>query len=116
MKTSISEIKLIKLVNGENLIGKVELEDEDTVEIKEVLEYHSVTTERGPIITCSDWIPFCNVDEQFVIPRRHIIVMAPINEVLENIYSNFLDEIVTGNDEYLESLRSANAEKKKNYN
>jgi len=80
---------LVKLVNGAELIGRVEDEDPNWIRIDEPLELRTVTkeTQYGPRDDSSlaPWIMFAN-QKTFSIPRDKVLTISTISKELDNYY------------------------------
>ena len=74
---------LVKLVNGAELIGRVEDEDPNWIRIDEPLELRTVTkeTQYGPRDDSSlaPWIMFAN-QKSFAIPRDKVLTITSISK------------------------------------
>jgi len=94
---NVLNIKILKLLNGEEVIGEVEVIS-DNVTIKNPLRVVVMPsmTEQIPKIGFSPWAPF-SVDTKFVIDKSNVLtIMNPITEFLTQ-YRNAFSSIVTPN-------------------
>ena len=87
---------LVKLVNGAELIGRVEDEDPNWIRIDEPLELRTVTkeTQYGPRDDSSlaPWIMFAN-QKSFAIPRDKVLTITSISKELDSYYDVILRQI-----------------------
>ena len=87
---------LVKLVNGAELIGRVEDEDPNGIRIDEPLELRTVTkeTQYGPRDDSSlaPWIMFAN-QKSFAIPRDKVLTITSISKELDSYYDVILRQI-----------------------
>jgi hypothetical protein len=88
-------IKLVKLLNGEEIIGEVQ-DSTNTINIKNPLRIVIMPSmsEQVPKIGFSPWAPFSK-DTEFSIDKSNIItIMNPIDEFLSQ-YKQSFSQIVT---------------------
>ena len=87
---------LVKLINGAELIGRVEDEDPNWIRIDEPLELRTVTkeTQYGPRDDSSlaPWIMFAN-QKSFAIPRDKVLTITSISKELDSYYDVILRQI-----------------------
>ena len=93
------EYKLIKLIDGTELVGQISVSDNDKfLRIEEPLQLKTVakTTQFGARDDSSlaPWIPFSN-DKIFSIPKERVITIASINKDLTHYYEVILKRLKT---------------------
>ena len=93
------EYKLIKLIDGTELVGQVSVSDNDKfLRIEEPLQLKTVakSTQFGARDDSSlaPWIPFSN-DKVFSIPKERVITIASINKDLTHYYEVILKRLKT---------------------
>jgi len=93
------EYKLLKLIDGTELVGQVSVSDNDKfLRIEEPLQLKTVakSTQFGARDDSSlaPWIPFSN-DKVFSIPKERVITIASINKDLTHYYEVILKRLKT---------------------
>ena len=93
------EYKLLKLIDGTELVGQVSVSDNDKfLRIEEPLQLKTVakSTQFGARDDSSlaPWIPFSN-DKVFSIPKERVITIASINKDLSHYYEVILKRLKT---------------------
>ena len=93
------EYKLLKLIDGTELVGQVSVSDNDKfLRIEEPLQLKTVakSTQFGARDDSSlaPWIPFSN-DKDFSIPKERVITIASINKDLTHYYEVILKRLKT---------------------
>ena len=94
-----TEYKLIKLIDGTELVGQVSVSNNDKfLRIEEPLQLKTVakSTQFGARDDSSlaPWIPFSN-DKVFSIPKERVITIASINKDLTHYYEVILKRLKT---------------------
>ena len=94
-----AEYKLLKLIDGTELVGQVSVSDNDKfLRIEEPLQLKTVakTTEFGmrDDSSLAPWIPFSS-DKVFSIPKERVITIASINKDLSHYYQVILKRLKT---------------------
>ena len=94
-----AEYKLLKLIDGTELVGQVSVSDNDKfLRIEEPLQLKTVprTTTFGvrDDSSLAPWIPFSN-DKVFSIPKERVITIASINKDLTHYYEVILKRLKT---------------------
>ena len=89
-------VKLIRLINGEELISEVISDGESSITIKNPVRVVVVPTKtdpKMPTVGFAPWVDFSD-DKQFTLDKRHIIViMTPVQEFI-NQYNGMFGGIV----------------------
>ena len=90
-------LKLVKLVDGTELVGQISVSDNDKfLRIEEPLQLKTSTrpTQFGARDDSSlaPWIPFSD-DKSFAIPKERIVTIASINKDLSHYYSVILNRL-----------------------
>ena len=93
------EYKLLKLIDGTELVGQVSVSNNDKfLRIEEPLQLKTVakSTQFGARDDSSlaPWIPFSN-DKVFSIPKERVITIASINKDLTHYYEVILKRLKT---------------------
>ena len=93
------EYKLIKLIDGTELVGQISVSNNDKfLRIEEPLQLKTVakSTQFGARDDSSlaPWIPFSN-DKVFSIPKERVITIASINKDLTHYYEVILKRLKT---------------------
>ena len=84
------EYKIIKLIDGTELVGQISVSDNDKfLRIEEPLQLKTVP-QRTPVGMRDDssltpWLPF-STDKVFSIPKERVITIASINKDLSHYY------------------------------
>ena len=92
-----TEYKLIKLIDGTELVGQISVSDNDKfLRIEEPLQLKTVPRPT-PVGMRDDsslapWLPF-STDTVFSIPKERVITIASINKDLTNYYETILKRI-----------------------
>jgi len=92
-----AEYKLIKLIDGTELVGQISVSDNDKfLRIVEPLQLKTVarTSEFGmrDDSSLAPWLPF-STDKIFSIPKERVITIASINKDLSHYYEVILKRI-----------------------
>ena len=92
-----TEYKLIKLIDGTELVGQVSVSDNDKfLRIEEPLQLKTVA-KANPYGVRDDsslapWLPF-STDKIFSIPKERVITIASINKDLTHYYKAILKRV-----------------------
>lgn len=91
-----SNIKLLKLINGEELLAEVTDEEGSTVKIKNtvrIIMMPSKADPKTPSVGLAPWAEFSE-DKEIVLYKTHILcIMTPIREFI-NQYNSIFGGIV----------------------
>jgi len=92
-----AEYKLIKLIDGTELVGQISVSDNDKfLRIVEPLQLKTVarTSEFGmrDDSSLAPWLPF-STDKIFSIPKERVITIASINKDLSHYYEVILKRL-----------------------
>ena len=94
-----TEYKLIKLIDGTELVGQISVSDNDKfLRIEEPLQLKTVP--RPTAVGMRDdsslapWLPF-STDKIFSIPKERVITIASINKDLSHYYEAILKRLQT---------------------
>ena len=89
------EYKIIKLVNGENIICKMNAIDlSDEYEISSPLQIHTFPqmTKHGPVESCNltHWVQPFSEESEFYIKSSSILLIAPASPGISRYYEQVL--------------------------
>ena len=92
-----TEYKLIKLIDGTELVGQISVSDNDKfLRINEPLQLktvpHPTPVGMRDDSSLTPWLPF-STDKIFAIPKERVITIASINKDLTNYYEIILKRI-----------------------
>jgi len=91
-----TNVKLVRLINGEELISEVISNGESSIIIKNPVRVVVVPTKtdpKTPTVGFAPWVDFSD-DKQFTLDKRHVLVlMSPIQEFV-NQYNGMFGGIV----------------------
>ena len=91
------EYKLIKLIDGTELVGQISVSDNDKfLRIEEPLQLKTVprptTVGMRDDSSLAPWLPF-STDKIFSIPKERVITIASINKDLSHYYEAILKRL-----------------------
>jgi len=91
------EYKLVKLVDGTELVGQISVSDNDKfLRIEEPLQLKTVVRPSDfgmrDDSSLAPWLPF-SVDKVFSIPKERVITIASINKDLSHYYEVILKRL-----------------------
>ena len=94
-----TEYKLIKLIDGTELVGQISVSDNDKfLRIEEPLQLKTVprptTVGMRDDSSLAPWLPF-STDKIFSIPKERVITIASINKDLSHYYEAILKRLQT---------------------
>lgn len=87
-------INLVKLTNGEMIVGDVIDQTDSHLSIKDPLEVKITYLTGAPSIIATFWIPISDKGTIQDIRQQHIIAVAEVNEEIESYYIRSLEKIV----------------------
>lgn len=92
-----TNIKLIKLLNGVDLMAEVTSQTDSIVRIKNPLRIVVIPTKApnaNPTVGLAEWAEF-STDKEFTLDKAHVLViMNPVKE-FENQYNTVFGSIIT---------------------
>lgn len=86
-------INLLKLTNGEMIIGEVLVQTDTHLSIKDPLEVRITYMTGVPSIIANFWIPISDKGTVQDIRQQHIIAIADVNDEIESYYVRSLEKI-----------------------
>lgn len=90
-------LKILKMISGEELLGEVTKETDTHLELKNVVRIVIMPTAnnpKNPTVGFAPWADFSD-DSEFTIHKAHVIVtMKPVNQFV-NQYNSMFGGIVT---------------------
>lgn len=93
----MKNIKILRLITGEEILAEVLQNDETKVIVKNpirIVVLQNRTKPEEPTIGLAPWTEFSS-DDQFTLDKTHIIIiMSPINEFI-NQYQATFSKIIT---------------------
>ena len=94
-----TEYKLIKLIDGTELVGQISVSDNDKfLRIEEPLQLKTVPRPTSVGMrddsSLTPWLPF-STDKIFSIPKERVITIASINKDLSHYYEAILKRLQT---------------------
>ena len=88
----ISMISMIKLTNGETLLGEIISEDEWVITINNPIAI-IVKMRFAPTMVSHLWLPFTDMDNYFDIKTDHVITQKEVDDDMILYYNNCIDTI-----------------------
>mgnify|MGYP001214417529 CR=1 FL=1 len=85
-------ISMIKLTNGETLLGDIISEDEWTITINNPIAI-MVKMRFSPTMVSHLWLPFSDMDNYFDIKTDHVITQKEVDDDMILYYNNCIDTI-----------------------
>lgn len=88
----MSSICILKLLNGEEIVGQLVTETPDKILLDRPL---MVETSMNPIdgttsVILSSYIPFAKIDQPCTFYRQHVVQCLPVKAEVERYYTNSL--------------------------
>lgn len=99
-------IVLLKLINGETIIGNLVNETEDTAIVEKPIAIRTVqTNSSNGLIEKTVTAPFCTLtdDEEFSLDKRHVLHISNLHPAIIAMYY----KVVTAFDDEYESMLSS---------
>lgn len=95
---SINDIKVIRLISGEELMGEITEDDEDTYRVKNVCQIASSyadPTSATARIGIAPFLPYTKVKDGLTLNKSYVgFVIEPVNELLSEYNKVFGSGIV----------------------
>lgn len=95
-------INMIKLTNGDTIVGKIVNETDKHLSIEDPLEVRMSYADRYPSLVASYWIPLSEGGEIVDIRQGHVVVISDVNEEVKGYYERTLTRL---SDKRHESIR-----------
>lgn len=90
----MNNLKIIKLVSGEDIVCNVEISNSQFVSISDPVLLNQVRMPRGDVLIESyiltPWLSLAEI-QTFEIPTAHIILSTPAKESLKTNYVSFIE-------------------------
>lgn len=89
MRINIMNVKIVKLISGEDLIA--ELADSDDIIVKNPVVMIPVNKDQ---IAFQPWIPYAE-DKEYLLKETQVVIIATPSETIVNEYQKIYSSIVT---------------------
>ena len=89
MRINIMNVKIVKLISGEDLIA--ELVDSDDIIVKNPVVMIPVNKDQ---IAFQPWIPYAE-DKEYLLKETQVVIIATPSETIVNEYQKIYSSIVT---------------------
>lgn len=86
-------INMIKLTNGDTIVGKIVNETDKHLSIEDPLEVRMSYADRYPSLVASYWIPLSEGGEIVDIRQGHVVVISDVNEEVKGYYERTLTRL-----------------------
>lgn len=92
------EVKLVRLVTGEELIGRVAAESDETMTLDKILQFvvNGHQPDGRPNVMMVPWMPHLDGDRRQLF-KKDIMLVDKIHKPLEDVYTRLTSGIVPAN-------------------
>jgi len=100
------EHAVIKLMNGEEIVAKIIIEDDETIKLSEPVQIHRIISGVGhEVIKCSHWLLF-NKNPEVSLEKKHILLR--VNDINETVLTHYNYFIKHSKNSHLENYQPDN--------
>jgi len=94
----MSEIYLLKLVNGETLLGEMVSKNDWVVKMNNPIAF-TIQMREAPVMVSSMWVPLPDEQNEFEIRQEHIITIKKVDIDLILYYNKCMETIIEATSE-----------------